>query len=74
MNSIQTIRARLGVTQAAMAAGIGVTQGNVSNYERGQRMPPDVAGRLIEYAKSIGHEITYDDVYRAPPQPESQPQ
>jgi putative transcriptional regulator len=70
MNSIQTIRARLGVTQAAMAAGIGVTQGNVSNYERGQRMPPDVAGRFIEFARSLGHAITYDDVYRASPVPQ----
>lgn len=66
MNSIQHIRARLGVTQAAMAAGIGVTQGNVSNYERGQRMPPDVAGRLIEYAKSLNHAISYDDIYSQP--------
>jgi putative transcriptional regulator len=79
MNSIQHIRARLGVTQAAMAAGIGVTQGNVSNYERGQRMPPDVAGRLIEYAKSLEHTISYDDIYGAPRAqeplpPESQPQ
>jgi putative transcriptional regulator len=85
MNSIHIIRARLGVTQAAMAAGIGVTQGNVSNYERGQRMPPHVAGRLISYAKSLNHTITYDDIYglakprrraktKAEAAPESQPQ
>jgi putative transcriptional regulator len=85
MNPIQTIRARLGVTQAAMAAGIGVTQGNVSMYEHGQRMPPDVATRLIKYALSLNHKITYDDIYGlAKPQrrrkaaevatPESQPQ
>lgn len=63
MNQISNIRARLGVTQQAMADGIGVTQGNVSNYERGQNMPPDVAQRLIVYAKSLKLPLSYDDVY-----------
>jgi len=63
MNSIKNLRARLGVTQEAMAAGIGVTQGNVSNYERGQQVPPDVARKLITYAHGLGHAITFDDVY-----------
>lgn len=66
MNSISHIRARLGVTQAAMAEGLGVTQGNVSNYERGQTMPPDVAARLIDYAKTLGFQLTYNDVYGLP--------
>jgi len=63
MNSIKLLRERLGVTQEAMAAGIGVTQGNVSNYERGQQMPPEVARKLITYAHGLGHAITFDDVY-----------
>jgi putative transcriptional regulator len=46
-----------------MGLGIGVTQGNVSNYERGQTMPPDVAARLIAYAKTLGHSITHNDIY-----------
>ncbi|MDM5178131.1 helix-turn-helix transcriptional regulator [Massilia sp. DJPM01] len=66
MNSIATIRARLGVTQAVMAKGINVSQGNVSNYEHGQAMPPDVAARLIRYAASVGWTISHNDVY-APP-------
>ncbi|WP_080708221.1 helix-turn-helix domain-containing protein [Bordetella bronchiseptica] len=65
MNAIQSIRKRLGVTQAHLAAGIGMTQGNVSNYECGrQSVPPDVAARLIDWAKSLGHEITFDQIYR----------
>jgi putative transcriptional regulator len=63
MNQISTIRAQLGVTQSAMADGLGVTQGNVSNYEHGQKMPPDVAARLIVYAKARNLLLTYDDVY-----------
>jgi len=65
MNAIQSIRKRLGVTQAHLAAGIGMTQGNVSNYECGrQSVPPDVAVRLIDWAKSLGHDITFDQIYR----------
>lgn len=64
--AFKAIREKLGVTQAVMADGIGVTQGNVSFYEKGQTVPPQVAGRLIEFAKSRGLSITYDDVYGAP--------
>lgn len=63
--AFKSIRSRLAVTQAEMAAAIGVTQGNVSFYEKGQTVPPAVAARLIEYAKTRGHVITYDDVYGA---------
>lgn len=63
MNTISQIRAHLGVTQVAMADALGVSQGNVSNYERGQAMPPHVAGRLIAYAGSLGVTLTYDEIY-----------
>ena len=63
MNTIKSIRERLGVTQTALAAGMGCTQGNVGHYERGQTMPPDAAKRLIEYADSLGHPITFNDIY-----------
>jgi putative transcriptional regulator len=73
MNNIRQIRGRLGVTQAVLASALKVSQGNVSNYEQGQTVPPEVAALLIAYASSLGHSITYDDVYSLP-QPESQPQ
>ena len=59
----KAIRARIGATQASMAEALGVTQGNVSFYEKGQTIPPSVAAKLIEFAKSHGHVITYDDIY-----------
>lgn len=65
MSAIQTIRRRLDLTQAALAEAIGVTQGNVSFYERGQTIPPAVAGRLIEFAKGKGVALSYDHVYGA---------
>jgi putative transcriptional regulator len=68
MNTIKSIRTRLGLTQAALAKGIGCTQGNVGHYEnKGQTVPPDVARRLITYAASLGVPLTFDDVYTPPP-------
>lgn len=63
MNPISRIRARLGVSQAALAAVLNVTQSNVSNYEHGQEMPPKVARRLIAYANGVGHAVTFEDIY-----------
>jgi putative transcriptional regulator len=63
MNAIRSIRQRLGLTQQALADGLGVTQGNVSLYEHGQEMPPKVARRLVAFADQCGTQITLDDVY-----------
>ncbi len=69
MSTFKTIRKQLGVTQAAMASGIGCTQGNISFYENGQTVPPESAMRLISYAKSLGHNITFEDIYGTPAAP-----
>lgn len=63
MNRCRAIRERLGMTQQVLAHGIGVTQGNVSLYERGQQIPPPVAGRLIQLARSRGVALSFDDIY-----------
>lgn len=63
MNRIKSIRDRLKVTQADLAAGIGRSQGNVAFYEKGQTVPPDVAKSLIVYARGLGHIVTFDDIY-----------
>ena len=63
MSNFKSIRDRLGVTQLALAAGMGCTQGNVSFYEKGQTIPPDAAKRLIEFAASLGQAITFNDIY-----------
>lgn len=63
MNTFKSIRVGLGVTQSAIAEAIGVTQGNVSFYEKGQTVPPTVAAKLIDFAASRGHRISFDDIY-----------
>lgn len=66
--SIKSIRTQLGLTQAAFAEGIGVTQGNVSHYENnGQTVMPDVARRVIELVNRNGFACTFDDVYSEEP-------
>ncbi len=58
------IRTQLEKTQQEMADALGMTQANVWMYEnRGQAIPPDVAKRLITYAKSLKHKLTYNDIY-----------
>ena len=69
MNRIRELRERLGLSQAALAAELGMTQGNVSFYERGQTVLPQVAGQLIAVAKAHGLDIGYDHVYGALPLP-----
>lgn len=63
MNNILTIRERLKLSQAAFGKAIGVTQGNVSHYERGQEVPPDVARRVIAAAAQHGLRISFDHIY-----------
>lgn len=63
MNNIKSIRERLGVTQAELAAALGMTQGNVSFYERGQMVPPDAARKMIDFASARGQVITFNDIY-----------
>lgn len=64
MNTIKAIRTRLGLTQTALAEGIGCTQGNVGHYEnKGQTVPPEVARRLIAFAAGLGVQLSYEDIY-----------
>lgn len=65
MNTILSIRKRLEATQAELADALGVSQGNVSHYERGQTVPPDIALRLINFAKKRGISISFDDIYKS---------
>ncbi len=67
MNTIKSIRHRLGVTQAALAEGMGCSQSNVSFYEAGQTIPPERAEALITFAAGLGHALTFNDVYAPSP-------
>lgn len=61
--AFKSIRARLGMTQASIAEAIGVTQGNVSFYEKGQTVPPAVGRLLVDLARSRGLLIDFNHLY-----------
>lgn len=63
MHRFLAIRRLLGVTQHDMAAGLGLTQPRVSLLDRGATVTPETAGRLIAYAKQLGVELSYDQIY-----------
>jgi putative transcriptional regulator len=74
VNTFKAIRERLGLSQSAIAEALGCTQGNVSFYERGQTVPPDMAKKLIAHAASLGHRVTYDEIYGELPKVKQQRQ
>lgn len=63
MRPVQIIRSRLGITQTQLGEALGLAQNTISYYERGQRIPPNVAEDLIAFAVSKGLLISYDHVY-----------
>jgi putative transcriptional regulator len=68
MNGIKAIRCQLGLTQAAFAAGVGVSQGNVSFYEtKDQTVLPQVARSVIALAARHGFSCSFEDVYSETP-------
>lgn len=65
-NAFKQIRLRLEMSQGGMAEALGCSQGNISFYEKGQTVPPEVARRLIAVAAEKGHTVTFDDIYADP--------
>jgi putative transcriptional regulator len=63
-NNIKLVRERLGLSQAALAAAINVSQGNISHYEcQRQVVSPQVAKKLIEFSQTRGIELSFDHIY-----------
>jgi len=69
MHRFRAIRQWLNVSQTDCAKALGCGQSNISYYDRGQQIPPNVARKLIEYAASLGVTLTYDLIYGDAPLP-----
>lgn len=66
--NIRAIRERLGLRQYELAKVLGVTPGAISQYENGLvDLPYRHARELQRFAGTQGHEISFDDIYAAPP-------
>jgi len=73
-NNIRQVRERIGLSQTALAAAIGISQGNISHYERQrQDVSPEVARRIIAVVREHGLHITFDDIYATPDLPAPAP-
>ena len=63
-NNLKEIRKKLKLSQAQLGQLIGRTQSNIGHYEnKGQRIPMDVARRIVSAAKFRGITITLEDIY-----------
>ncbi|ATR82130.1 transcriptional regulator [Pseudomonas sp. HLS-6] len=64
MNRISQLRAEGGVSQVALAEALGWSQGRLSNYESGRRVPGLADSRAIVTAlNSLGVICSLDDVF-----------
>ncbi|WP_454826066.1 helix-turn-helix domain-containing protein [Paraburkholderia xenovorans] len=64
MNGLIALRKRLKMSQTDLGDAIGVTQSAISQYERGDcLMTPDVAIRLVQFARARGIAATMDALY-----------
>ena len=63
-NNLKSIRERLGVSQAKMAALLGMSQGNISHCEQQiQEVSPDMARKIVSISRDLGVEVSFDDIY-----------
>lgn len=72
MNRISEIRRAAGISQLALVEQLRWSQGRVSNYESGRRVPGLAECRAIVRAlNALGANCSLDDVF--PPEPEQVP-
>jgi transcriptional regulator with XRE-family HTH domain len=71
VKTVTTIRRMLGLSQRDLAQKLAITQGCVSQYERGDIVvSPAVAISLVDLAAAAGIQVTLDQVYGRQPLPE----
>ncbi len=74
MKTVTTIRARLGLTQAALADLLQIHPSAVAQYEAGKIViAPDRAKLLVQVARVRGLELSLDQVYGLATIPEDTP-
>jgi putative transcriptional regulator len=70
MSIFKVIREELlDVSQGELGLALECSQGNVSLLDKGQTLMPDMAKKLISFAKQKGVVLTMDQVYGVAPLP-----
>lgn len=49
-------------------AQVPANQAQAATENKGQTIPPDMAKRIISFASTMGHAVSYEDIYGAPEQ------
>lgn len=66
MSNLKTTRERAGLTQAALADAVGLTQGAIAHYENGRRTPGlSEARELVAALNALGATCDLDSVFPA---------
>jgi len=64
MSNMKTIRETVGITQAALALAVGLTQGAIAHYENDRRKPGlDECRRIVAALNATGADVSLDDVF-----------
>lgn len=64
MNNMKRIRREVKMTQNQLAQMVGSTQGAISHYETGRRVPSlDLSRHIVKALTSRGLEASVDDVF-----------
>jgi DNA-binding XRE family transcriptional regulator len=63
-SSIKKIRKKLGISQIMFGKAIGVSTSAIANYENDFRKPrPEIAFKILDFAKSKGLKLNLEDIY-----------
>ncbi|WP_270944367.1 helix-turn-helix transcriptional regulator [Vibrio parahaemolyticus] len=64
MSNIKQIRMSLGISQDALAAEIGVTQGAIAHFEAGKRTPNiNMCWKIVEALNHLGAQCSFENVF-----------
>lgn len=64
MSNMKALREKTGVTQAALAKTVGLTQGAIAHYENDRRKPGlEECRRIVSALNACGAGVTLDDVF-----------
>ena len=64
MSNIKQIRTSLGISQDALAAEIGVTQGTIAHFEAGKRTPNiNVCWKIVHALNNLGAQDWFGNVF-----------
>lgn len=67
MSSLKQFREKAGVTQAALAERVGMTQGAIAHYENGRRTPGLAESRRLMLAlNDLGVSCSLDELFPDP--------